>query len=160
MGRMGRESHSPYSLEIHIMTLLNTTTRNAITQAIAAGTTLNKSLAATFTGTTQAQRSTLLWEASAVVAQAYTDMGHGIVEAYASRKGDSIAFGTVMDDGTRARTAQSDAARKWFSRNILGAGFVKITRPTPKFSKVERLCATYERMTAAEQRAFRKALGW
>lgn len=143
------------------MNVLNSSTRNAIVNAISAGIDLNINLANTLMGTTSKERDELIFSMAHVVAAAYTARKEstGVIEAYASRKGNSITFGLLMDDGSHTRDTASDAARKWFSRNILNAGFITIKHATPKFSKAERLAATFERMTSAERKAFLRLIG-
>ena len=112
------------------MSVLNNTTRNAIINAIHAKRDLDKAMSIVFTAhNTNTGRRDALWEASAVVAETYAEMYGEIIEAYASRKGDSIAFGCVMTDGTRDRTKGSKAAAAWYSRNIQNAGLITIIKP-------------------------------
>ena len=161
-------SLNPFHLENYIMTLLNTTTRNAIAASINAGVALNKSLIAQFAGTTQAQRSALLLECAQIVCDTYSAMPKSAtVLAYkASRNSGAPTIGDLMDDGSintnkRTNSNAAQTANRWFQRNIINAGVVTINRDTPSNKKdvITQRAEWFGKLTGAEQRKFLKLIG-
>ena len=129
------------------MSVLNTSTRNAIVNAIHAKRDLDKAMSIVFTQhNTNTGRRDTLWEASAIVAETYGELYGEVIEAYSSRKGDSIAFGAVLTDDTRDRTKGSKAAAAWFSRNIVNAGIITIIKP--ESNRIDRKGAMQKAATA------------
>ena len=146
------------------MSILNSATRLAIIAAIKSGNSLNAALAEQFQGTTVKERDTILFSAAQLVAETYTSHRKCSVqvEAYASRKGNSIAFGALMDDGSHdTKDKVAEAARKFFTRFILKAGFITVNKATAKSKEADIESSAKRaigRYTKSQLRAYIKLL--